>query len=107
VNRISREITRSLRQLEKELGYPVFTWAGTDYVCVTNEATAGKILGLGGFAVTADLVLFVRAMVLPIPGPTEKQTLTYAGRKYRIDQRGMLPGQEVVTLVCNDATQGM
>ena len=107
MNRISREITRSLRETEKNLGNPVFTWAGSDYPCSPNEATASKILGLGGFALSADLLLFVRRSVLPAVGPKEKQTLTFAGRKYRIDKLGVLPGEEVITLVCNDSSSGV
>ncbi len=107
MNRISREVVRSLRALEKDLGNPVFTWGGADYPCCPNEATASKILGLGGFAIDADLLLFVRVAVLPDPGPREKQTLTFTGKKYRIDQRGVLPGQDIITLVCNDATRGV
>lgn len=110
MNRISREITRSLREVEKDLGKPVFTWAGEDYQCSPNEATASKILGLGGFELSADLLLFVRKAVLVKGTPQEKQTLTYpgkAGRKYRIDKLGVLPGEEVITLVCIDASEGV
>ena len=107
VNRISKEITRSLRETEKNLGGPVFTWAGKDYPCCPNEATGSKILGLGGFALTADLFLFVRRAVLPPVGPKEKQTIIFSGRKYRIDKLGVLPGEEVLTLVCNDASAGV
>jgi hypothetical protein len=107
VNRISREITRNLRELEKSLGRPTFKWAGGDYPCCPNESTASKILGLGGFAVTADLLLFVRRGVLPDPGPREKQTLVFSGKKYRIDKLGVLPGEEVITLVCNDPSAGV
>jgi|GEM_PF-3563913 len=107
MNRLSREITRSLREVEKSLGKPVFTWGGVDYPCCPNEATASKILGLGGFAVTADLLLFVRKSVLPEVGPREKQTLIFASKKYRIDKLGVLPGEEVITLMCNDAAEGV
>ena len=85
----------------------MFTWAGKDYPCTPNEATASKILGLGGFALNADLLLFVRRSVLPAIGPKEKQTLMFSGRKYRIDKLGVLPGEEVVTMMCNDASEGV
>jgi hypothetical protein len=93
--------------MEKNLGGPTFNWAGADYPCVPNQATASKILGLGGFALTADLLLFVRTVVLPAVGPKEKQILMFSGKKYRIDKLGVLPGEEVVTLVCNDASEGV
>lgn len=107
MNRISREITRSLRETEKNLGNPVFTWAKKDYPCSPNEATESKSLSLGGFNLSADLLLFVRKAVLPAIGPQEKQTLVYNGRKYRIDKLGTLPGGEVLTLACNDASEGV
>lgn len=93
--------------MEKSLDQPTFSWAGQNYPCVPNEATASKILGLGGFALSADLLLFVRKAVLPAQGPQEKQTLIFSGRKYRIDKLGVLPGEEVITLMCNDASQGV
>lgn len=105
MNRISREVLRSLRELERGLGNPKFTWAGKEIPCCPNQATASKILGLGGFALTADLLLFVRKGVLPEVGPKEKQTLVFSGKRYRIDRIGVLPGEEVMTLVCNDAAQ--
>ncbi|MCX6924716.1 MAG: hypothetical protein NT154_16110 [Verrucomicrobia bacterium] len=105
MNRISREIVRSLREMEKNLGRPTFNWAGADYACCPNEATASKILGLGGFALTADLLLFVRKSELPAAGPQVKQTLSFSGKLYQIEQIGVLPGEEVITLACNDAAQ--
>ena len=107
MNRISREVTRTLRETEKNLEKPTFNWGGHDYPCVPNESTASKILGLGGFALQADLLLFVRRSVLPAVGPKENQNLTFSGKRYQIDKLGVLPGEEVITLVCNDATSGV
>jgi hypothetical protein len=95
-----------MREVEKSLGKPVFNWAGKDYPCCPNEATASKILGLGGFGLSADLLLFVRKAVLPEVGPQEKQTIVFLKKKYRIDKLGVLPGGEVITLICNDASEG-
>ncbi len=71
-----------------------------------NDATTAKILGAGGFGLTADLILFVRAAVLPDPGPEETQNLTVDGRLYRLDKKTKLPGGEVFMFTCNDANQG-
>lgn len=106
MNRLSRELIRSLKETERNLGNPTFRFAGADIPCSPNEATTSKLLGLGGESLTADLTLFVRVAVLPATPPKEKQILTFRGREYRIDKIGRLAGDEVLSYICNDASEG-
>jgi hypothetical protein len=96
-----------MRQLRKEAGKPVFTFDGDDIPCIANEATSSKILGEGGFALEADLVLFVEVADLPDPAPQEKQILVYKSKSYRIDHIGALPGDAQIKLSCNSPTRGI
>jgi hypothetical protein len=110
MNAMGRELRRGMKGLERSVGKPVFTWPSTSqdtYPCVANEASSSKIFGVGGFALEADLTLFVRAEVLPDPGPAEKQTILYKGRKYRIDSLAMLPGDEEIRMACNDPNRNL
>jgi hypothetical protein len=104
---IGRDIGRGLKGLERALGGPVFTWNGADYPCVANEAESSKVFGAGGFALEADLVLFVRDEVLPEVGPAEKDLVVYRGKTYRIDKIGNLPGDGQMKLMCNTPTLGV
>lgn len=92
-----------MRDLERELGWPVFTWGNQQYRCVPNSATASRLFSEGGISIDADLVLFVRREVLTAGIPVQKQRITYDGTDYRIDDVGSLPGNTVVRLSCNDA----
>lgn len=107
MNRLSRELVRSLKETEKNLGSPTFNFAGNNYPCVQNEARSSKILDLGGNAISCDLTLFVRKDVLPSPAPREKQTLVFNGRKFRIDKISAIAGDEVLAYICNDAREGV
>jgi hypothetical protein len=107
---IGRELKRGMKELEHAVGKPVFTWpstGGQDYPCVANEASSSKVFGVGGFALEADLTLFVRLEVLPDPGPKEKQVIVYKGRKYRIDNLATLPGDEEMRMACNDPNRNI
>jgi hypothetical protein len=106
MSRIGADINRGFKVLERALGGPVFTWKGKDYPCIANEAESSKVFGAGGFALEADLVLFVRDDVLPDVGPAEKETVVYRGKTYRIDKIGNLPGDGQIKLMCNTPTAG-
>ena len=107
MSRLGREIARGLKSLEGQLGGPTFTFAGQSYPCIANEAAASKIFGVGGFTLEADLTIFVREDVLGEVRPAETQTVTYKGRRYRIDKVAELPGDAVIKLVCNDPNKGV
>jgi hypothetical protein len=107
MNRFSRDLCRGLKDLERDLDSPVFNWGGNDYACIPNESTTSKVLGLGGFELSSDLVLFVRKVTLPDVPPSEKQIIIYGGKRFRIDQVSMLPGGEVVRFTCNDPSKGV
>lgn len=104
---MGRNLSRGMRDLRKEAGKPVFTFNGEDIPCIANEATSSKVLGVGGFALEADLVLFIEVADLPDPAPVEKQTLFYKAKKYRIDHIGALPGDAQIKLACNAPTKGV
>jgi len=103
---IARDLARSLKHLERQLGNPVFTWNGGTYACVANTAAFGKNLGLGGLSPEADLVLFTRAEQFPADGqPQPSQRLDHAGRKYRIETVSTIPGRSLLRIACMDANQ--
>lgn len=106
MSRFGNDIARAIRGLRNGFGKPSFQWNGGTYACVANTATTNKELGLGGFALESDLALFVEAALLPTPGPTEKQTVIYAGKTYRIDHVGILPGGSMVRVHCSSPTKG-
>jgi hypothetical protein len=106
MNRLARELNRGQKEVEAAQGNLVFTWAGNDYPCTVNQGTAEQMLSIGGFQLHSDLTLIVRTGVLPSTKPKEKQTLTFAGRGYRIDKVLTTHGGGLTTLVCNDPAQG-
>jgi hypothetical protein len=106
VNRLARELTRGQKEVEAAQGNLVFTWAGANYPCTVNQTAASQMLDVGGFQLHSDLTLLVRTDVLPAVGPKEKQTLTFAGRSYRIDRVLVTHGGNITSLACNDPGQG-
>ena len=103
-SRIAHDLDRGLRRLEKALtGANSFTWNGTDYPCVASQTTLSQPLAAGGFALEADLTLYVRRSALPGAAPTENQTVIWRTRRYRIDRAIDLPGAGQVKLICNAA----
>jgi len=106
VNLLARELNRGQKVVESAQGNLKFTWAGNDYPCTVNQGAAEQMLSIGGFQLHSDLTLIVRSAVLPATQPKEKQTLTFAGRGYRIDKVLTTHGGGLVTLVCNDPAQG-
>lgn len=103
---IARDINRSQKHLERQLGKPAFNWNGADWPCVANAAAAGKNLGPGGFSPEADLILFVRDEVFGAGSrPQPAQKLIYDLRTYRIETVSVLPGRGLLRLACVDANR--
>lgn len=103
---IARDLARSLKHLERQLGNPVFTYETLDYPCVANSRTSSKSLNPGGYSPDADLVLFVRAELFPPDArPEPRDKLTYRGTVYRIDEIATLPGEGQLKLVCMEANR--
>lgn len=107
------DIAADIAELETEMAPDgvnpeTFTWNGADYPCVRGSITKGKTLGSGGYALEADLVIFVRTIHFPDPAveddrPESKEYLVYSARTYRIDDV-VTPaaGEPFLKLVCND-----
>lgn len=96
------EILADIQYMSEELGSPVFTWKGVDYVCVPGTANKEKDLDIGGLLVTADLVITVRTdlfdnSIYPVP-QTDK--LIYAGETYRVIKIGKLAHGAAIRLHC-------
>lgn len=110
---IAREINRGLKTLERELAAPVFTWNGNDYRCTPGRSADGKRHGIGGFALLADLVLYVRKELLPIPGEgvtpvlSVKDEITFRGETYNVDEIENDPSGAFVKLTCNHPARGV
>lgn len=115
-------MTRCLKTLERELAAPgtgsaggtpqVFTWKDGNYACTPGRAASSKRNGVGGFTLLADLVLFVRKALLPIPGEgvTEvlkvKDTITFRGETYNVDEIEEDPSRAFLKLTCNHPNRG-
>lgn len=82
-------ISADLQSIEADLGCnaPTFTWEkdGQDYFCLPSSNTDGGTLDDGGFELSFDLVLSVRAN--QFNGgitPLKQQNLTYRNKPYKI-----------------------
>lgn len=84
------------------------TWAGNQYPCCAGAAGLGKDLGLGGFALDADLIVIIILEDLgEATPPTPKKTLTYEDKSYRIERTTTPPGSCFIALACIDPTKGV
>lgn len=81
-----------------------FTWKGAIYPCTPSKVVRGKLFGAGGLTPEANIILSVQESILPVPGPSPDQFITYAGSKYRIDT--VTTQQGSVLLACNDPNRG-
>lgn len=107
------DMAADLAELELEMAPDganpeTFNWNGGDYPCVRGSVTRGKTLGSAGFALDADLVLFVRAELFPDPNthddrPESKESVTYAGIRYLIeDVVTPAAGEPFLKLICQN-----
>ncbi len=100
----------SLAQLET-LQPATINWNGADYPCQAGSAHRRKRNSPGGFALDADLVLYVRAELfaaedLAILKAGTKNVLAYDGRNWRILEAVTPFGSPFVKLMCEDPSQG-
>jgi hypothetical protein len=87
-------------------------WAGADFPCSAGPEMGGKMLGMGGYRVTAQETIVVRNAVFPEGTglPLEKQLLSFtsapgeAAKALRIDSLTGFRGAFLV-LECNGRDQ--
>ncbi len=117
---IGRSMIRGLKRLERALSTPLndpqkkppfFTWKGNDYVCTNTTQTSGKRLGIGGFSLLDDLVLYVRKELIPTPtdadpGIQKKDSIIFKGVTYKVDTIDTPAGEAFVKLSCNGPNRG-
>lgn len=79
--------------LNKNFGYPTFTWNGNSYPCIASVTTFNRELGEGGFSLGQLITMTVNrynvSSYLPIfPNdiiPDSQQIINYNGYNYRIE----------------------
>jgi len=107
------DMAADLAELELEMAPDganpeTFNWNGGEYPCVRGSVTRGKTLGSAGFALDADLVLFVRAELFPDPNthddrPEPKELISFDDTSYLIDDV-VTPaaGEPFLKLICQN-----
>jgi hypothetical protein len=88
-------------------------WLGTDYPCVASPELGGKLLGNGGYRVTAQQTLVLRLALLPSGTtlPEEKNSLTFKStpdddaKTVRIDSINRI-ANAILVMECNAPSQG-
>ena len=87
-------ILKSIRHINKEVGYPTFTWLvdNNQYTCIASIAEFKRDLVEGGFKVEKLLTmtdpLYDKNGNYTFPNnvlPTSQQLLSYQGLNYRIE----------------------
>ncbi len=86
------------------------TWNNEAYPCCGGAELGGKLLGAGGYRITAQVTVIVRLELFGAATPQEKQRLTYTSapgataRPLRIDTRTAFRNALLI-LECNDPAQ--
>lgn len=101
------EMIADLQIIEGDMLNQVFTWKGADYICIPNTANEHRDLGQGGFSITSDLVLSVRADQFTTTYPTEQETIIYLGKTYRIEKVGTIAMGAYIRIHCEAAYKGV
>jgi hypothetical protein len=87
-----QEMIQDMDSMNKEFGYPVFTWNNATYPCIASTTNLTRDLVEGGFVLDLLLTMTVNRYttygqpVFPndvIPSPQQK--LTYNGNVFRIE----------------------
>ncbi len=89
---VAAEFSTGLASIEDALG-ETFVWKGQEYACLISGSRKARNLDSGGFMVEHDLTLVVRRDLFTVYnvntgellGPEPKQTLTFRGETYRIN----------------------
>jgi hypothetical protein len=97
----------SLAQLEV-LQPATLTWNGNDYPCLASATRRRRGLESGGYALDADLTVYVRAVLFGTGArPESKETLVHRGRSYRIEEVISPTGDPFLKLVCAEKTRSL
>lgn len=119
---IPREMNLALKTLERGLRAPsatsevrrapFFVWRENEYPCTPGRAARSKRHGVGGFTLLADLVLFVRRELLPVPNEgvtpvlSVKDEIVFRGETYNVDEIEDDPSAAFLKLTCNHPARG-
>ena len=101
-------IQADLATISTDLGDPVFTWNGEDYLCIPSSTNVDEFLGIGGFninyarTITVNLNLFTDTIY-----PREKDRVTFEGTEYRIEKRIWNANNSFMRLVLVDPVHTM
>jgi hypothetical protein len=97
---------------EKAMNSPVFTFQGTDYVCVPSISLFKRELEDGGFSTVKMLTLSTQAVdtsgndvFAALPQP--QQILSYLGEQYRIESVKRDPNLSYIRIIAHNTTQGI
>lgn len=110
MNAIAQALVDGLMVLEETVGATI-TWAGETYPCTGGGQLGGKMLGMGGYRITAQSSIAVRTALFEGAKPKEKQTLIYTSAEdadpqtLRITNINSFHGAFMI-LECDDLQQG-
>lgn len=79
-------LAAGLKDLEKNIGEPTFTWLGIEYTCSKSSLRKGVSVEFGGKIFEIQFTLIVRKSVIASAAlPVEPgKTLTVDGAEYRV-----------------------
>lgn len=81
---LSELLAAGCKSLEVDLGSPVFTYAGVNYLCIPNTLSKGTVLVLGGKEYIIAFTLNARQSLFSTVKPQQGHQLTYLTKAYRI-----------------------
>jgi len=90
--------------LDDSLFTQSITWGGTDYRCSATGKGKGGTLEGAGWGVNDDLTVIIQLSQLGAGVPNPEETITYAGRTYRINR--VEPNDAFIRLICMNASRG-
>jgi len=94
-------ILSDIKQIEKDLDYPTFTYESTDYICIPSDLNLGGKGGSWGFNSDAPFSMTVRLDQFGT-GNTPKLTrhITYLGYDLLINKI-IKPHKQFIVVECN------
>jgi hypothetical protein len=111
-----RVYLRGLIATEKSCNYPVFTWQGNNYVCISSSEINNLQLGNGGFENIESLSLTVRTINLDGTSifsnsnnnyPQPQELISYNNSEFRIDKISQNVLGVSIRLICYSTTNGL